>query len=47
MPPFSFRRMGRANGSRECAPDDKLRETHQATSMQVMGIAGFIIGRAW
>src|SRR6266404_4546004 len=20
--------MGRANGSRECAPDDKLRETH-------------------
>src|SRR5882757_9479588 len=21
--------MGRANGSRECAPDDKLRETHR------------------
>src|SRR6266404_2768494 len=26
-------RMGRANGSRECAPDDKLRETHQGFSM--------------
>ena len=22
--------MGRANGSRECAPDDKLRETHHS-----------------
>jgi hypothetical protein len=21
--------MGRANGSRECAPDDRLRETHR------------------
>jgi hypothetical protein len=23
------RRMGGANGSRECAPDDKLRDTHR------------------
>jgi hypothetical protein len=32
--------MGRANGSRECAPDDKLRETHLSFAMRcVMGIA--------
>jgi hypothetical protein len=24
--------MGRANGSRECAPDDKLRDTHQVVA---------------
>ena len=23
--------MGRADGSRECAPDDKLRDTHRVT----------------
>src|SRR5882724_1033047 len=28
------RRMGGANGSRECAPDDKLRDTHQ---LQLVG----------
>ena len=33
-------RMGRANGSRECAPDDRLRETHRIFVVQpVMGIA--------
>ena len=29
-----------ANGSRECAPDDKLRDTHQLHLMEVMGFAG-------
>jgi hypothetical protein len=32
--------MGGANGSRECAPDDKLRDTHQLHSVEVMGFAG-------
>ena len=27
------RRMGGANGSRECAPDDRLRDTHQSSSL--------------
>jgi hypothetical protein len=31
--------MGGANGSRECAPDDKLRDTHQLLFMASMGIA--------
>ena len=31
------RRMGGANGSRECAPDDKLRYTHQLHFAEVMG----------
>src|SRR6266550_7580442 len=34
------RRMGGANGSRECAPDDKLRDTHQLHLMKMMGFAG-------
>jgi hypothetical protein len=32
--------MGGANGSRECAPDDKLRNTHQLHLMEMMGFAG-------
>jgi hypothetical protein len=32
--------MGGANGSRECAPDDKLRDTHQLHLMGMMGFAG-------
>ena len=31
--------MGGANGSRECAPDDKLRDTHQLLFMASMGFA--------
>jgi hypothetical protein len=31
--------MGGANGSRECAPDDKLRDTHQLQLVQVMSFA--------
>jgi hypothetical protein len=31
--------MGGANGSRECAPDDKLRDTHQLRLMEMMGFA--------
>jgi hypothetical protein len=31
--------MGRANGSRERAPDDRLRETHQSARVEAMGIA--------
>jgi hypothetical protein len=31
--------MGRANGSRECAPDDKLRETHHTIRGKMMGFA--------
>jgi hypothetical protein len=31
--------MGGANGSRECAPDDKLRDTHQLQSAKMMGFA--------
>jgi hypothetical protein len=32
--------MGRANGSRECAPDDRLRETHHLSNRkQLMGFA--------
>jgi hypothetical protein len=33
------RRMGGANGSRECAPDDKLRDTHQFEFTEMMGFA--------
>src|SRR5215207_4416595 len=36
---IALRRMGRANGSRECAPDDRLRETHHCLGPQLMGIA--------
>ncbi len=32
--------MGGANGSRECAPDDKLRDTHQLHLMEMIGFAG-------
>jgi len=32
--------MGGANGSRECAADDKLRNTHQLHFVEVMGFAG-------
>jgi hypothetical protein len=32
--------MAAANGSRECAPDDKLRDTHQLHLMAMMGFAG-------
>ena len=32
--------MGGANGSRECAPDDKLRDTHQLPFEKMMGFAG-------
>ncbi len=32
--------MGGANGSRECAPDDKLRDTHQLHFVEVRGFAG-------
>src|SRR5882757_11186302 len=32
--------MSGANGSRECAPDDKLRDTHQLHLMEMMGFAG-------
>jgi len=32
--------MGGANGSRECAHDDKLRDTHQLHFVEVMGFAG-------
>src|SRR5207245_8315360 len=35
----TLRRMGGANGSRECAPDDRLRETHHRSGQQWMGIA--------
>jgi hypothetical protein len=31
------RRMGRANGSRERAPDDRLRETHRGISVEIGG----------
>ena len=31
--------MGGANGSRECAPDDKLRDTHQLKYAKMMGFA--------
>jgi hypothetical protein len=31
--------MGGANGSRECAPDDKLRDTHQFEFTEMMGFA--------
>jgi hypothetical protein len=34
------RRMGGANGSRECAPDDKLRDTHRSHFLELMGFAG-------
>src|SRR3982074_196967 len=37
---LAARRMGRANGSRECAPDDKLRDTHQLHFIDMMGFAG-------
>ena len=33
------RRMGGANGSREYAPDDKLRDTHQFEFTEMMGFA--------
>src|SRR5437879_13557808 len=33
------RRMGGANGSRECAPDDELRDTHQLLFVALMGFA--------
>jgi hypothetical protein len=29
--------MAGANGSRECAPDDKLRDTHQLQLAKMMG----------
>jgi hypothetical protein len=32
--------MDGANGSRECAPDDKLRDSHQLHFMEMMGFAG-------
>jgi hypothetical protein len=32
--------MAGANGSRECAPDDKLRDTHQLHLMEMTGFAG-------
>jgi hypothetical protein len=35
--------MGRANRSRECAPDDKLSDTHQ---LQFAGVMGFARGSA-
>jgi hypothetical protein len=35
--PGIARRMGGANGSRECAPDDKLRDTHQFEFAEMMG----------
>jgi hypothetical protein len=31
--------MAGANGSRECAPDDKLRDTHQLEFEKMMGFA--------
>jgi hypothetical protein len=31
--------MGGANGSRECAPDDKLRDTHHLQLAKMMGFA--------
>src|SRR4029453_4688519 len=31
--------MGGANGSRECAPDDKLRDIHQLLFVALMGFA--------
>jgi hypothetical protein len=31
--------MGRANGSRECAPDDRLRETHHRRRQPLIDIA--------
>ena len=31
--------MGGANGSRECAPDDKLRDTHRLHFMELMAFA--------
>ena len=39
MEKSSARRMGGANGARECAPDDRLRDTHQLPLAQVMGFA--------
>ena len=30
----------KANGSRECAPDDKLRDTHEFASLEMMSFAG-------
>jgi hypothetical protein len=39
--------MGGSNGSRECAPDDKLRDTHQLPFAKMMGFAkGSIYRRA-
>jgi hypothetical protein len=32
--------VGGANGSRECAPDDKLRDTHRLHFAAVIGFAG-------
>jgi len=40
LKPQHLARMGGANGSRECAPDDKLRDTHQLHFMEMMGFAG-------
>src|ERR1700720_752848 len=33
-------RNSRTNGPRECAPDDKLRDTHQLHLIKMMGFAG-------
>jgi hypothetical protein len=37
--------MGGANGSRECAPDDKLRDTRQLHCLEMMGFAGSTMPR--
>jgi hypothetical protein len=36
-----------ANGSRECAPDDKLRDTHQLHLMGMTGFAGSTHPTCW
>ena len=40
QPAGRARRMGGANGSRECAPDDRLRDTHQSLFAKMMGFEG-------
>jgi hypothetical protein len=35
---MTARRMGGANGSRECAPDDELRDTHRAAMFACGGV---------
>src|SRR5688572_27346446 len=41
----TLRRMGGANGSRECAPDDRLRDTHHSLRQPLMVSRSLSSGR--